>query len=104
MLFRKEANERDMIAFWQWFAQKESWIIEKSKTDGMSVVEAVDKVLKPVFPYFKKEIEFQLGYNDGKGEFFFYDLHNKNLLRDATRLSEIMPEELRKHWTFIIEH
>ncbi len=52
MFFGKEADEKAMIIFWQWFAENETWIIEKSKTDGMSVVEAVDKELKPVFPYF----------------------------------------------------
>ena len=103
-LFKKK--EMDRLAaehFWHWFAEKESWIVETHKTNGMAVVWAVDEQLKPIFPYFKKELEFQLGYNDGKGEFFFFHLGNKNLIHDSATLEAMMPADLRQRWSFITE-
>ena len=105
MLFKKkEADEALMKEFWKWFEEREKWIIETSKVDGMAVVEAVDKFLTPIFQYFKKSIEFQLGFNNGQGEFFFFDLKNKYLNRDAHKLSNLMPDKLKERWVFIIEH
>lgn len=105
MLFSKNLpNEEAMHSFWQWFSDNEQWIIEASKTNPHEIVYAIDEHLVPVFSYFKKELEFQFGYNDGQGEFFFFDLRNRQLRRDAMHLSELMPEELKKRWTFIIEH
>ena len=103
-LFAKK--EMDMAAarqFWSWFAENEQWIIDNLKTNGMDVVWAIDAQIKPVFPYFKKELEFQLGYNEGVGEFFFFHFGNKNLISDGQKLGELMPESLCKSWTFILE-
>ena len=69
----------------------------------MEVVWAIDAQIKPVFPYSKKELEFQLGFNQGVGEFFFFHFGNKNLISDAKKLQELMPESLREKWTFIME-
>ena len=69
----------------------------------MDVVWAVAAQLKPIFPYFTKELEFQLGYNDGQGEFFFFHLGNKNLIRDSAALKAMMPTSLKERWNFIIE-
>lgn len=103
-LFGKKAMDTKAAeAFWNWFAQNEEWIKSTINTDGMSVVCAVDERLTPVFPYFKGVIEFQLGYNDGVGEFFFFHLGNKNLFRDGTALGEMMPDALRAGWTYILE-
>ncbi len=105
MFFQKKiADTAAMNAFWSWFSENEGWIIENIKTNGMLVVSRIDQVLTPVFPYFKKEIEFQLGFNNGKGEFFFFDLNNKYLRRDGLLLGEKMPEGLRQNWQFIVEH
>ena len=90
-------------AFWNWYVAQENWIIDNIKTNGMEVVFAIDAQIKPVFPYFKKELEFQLGFNDGKGEFFFFHLGNRNLLRDGETLKNMMPASLAERWTFIIE-
>lgn len=100
---KKEMNTKAAEDFWTWFAENEEWIISTSKTDGMKVVFALDDRIKPIFPYFKKELEFQLGFNNGKGEFFFFYLGNKYLLRDGGILGEMMPEELKERWTFILE-
>ena len=103
-LFAKKQMDRTAAErFWQWFAEKESWIVETYKTNGMDVVWAVDGQLKPVFPYFRKELEFQLGYNDRKGEFFFFHLGDKNLIRDGAALEAMMPADLRARWSFIME-
>ena len=103
-LFAKK--EMDIIAakkFWNWFVENEQWIIDNINTNGMDVIWAIDAQIKPVFPYFKKELEFQLGFNNGIGEFFFFHFGNKNLISDAQKLSKLMPESLRKNWTFIAE-
>ena len=104
MLFAKK--EMDVAAakrFWAWFEEQESWVIENLRTHGMDVVWAIDAQIKPVFPYFKKELEFQLGFNNGKGEFFFFHFGDKNLVRDAETLEGLMPETLKERWTFISE-
>ena len=100
---KKEMNVEAAKAFWSWFADNKEWIIANIKTNGMQVVLAVDAQLKPVFPYFKKELEFQMGYNNGVGEFFFFHLGNKYLMRDGETLGNMMPEELKENWKFIIE-
>lgn len=104
MLFAKK--EPDIAAakrFWAWFEEQESWVIENLRTHGTDVVWAIDAQIKPVFPYFKKELEFQLGFNNGKGEFFFFHFGDKNLIRDAETLASLMPEALKERWTFISE-
>ena len=100
---KKEMDIAAAEAFWAWFAEKEEWILANLKTNGMDVVWTIDARIKPVFPYFKKELEFQLGFNEGKGEFFFFHFGNKHLMRDGERLAEMMPEGLRGRWTVILE-
>ena len=100
---KKEMDKAAAGRFWQWFSEKEAWIIETYKTNGMAVVWTIDEQLKPIFPYFKKELEFQLGFNDGKGEFFFFHFGNKNLVRDSAALEAMMPTTLKERWTFISE-
>ena len=100
---KKEMDQSAAQRFWQWFEEKEQWIIETYKTNGMAVVWAIDEQLKPIFPYFKKELEFQLGFNNGKGEFFFFHFGNKNLIRDSAALNAMMPAALRERWVYISE-
>lgn len=104
MFFRKKADEEMLKSFWAWFEQNEEWIIATSKTDGMAVVNAVDEKLSPAFASYRVEIEFQLGYNDDHGEFFFFDLNKRALRKDAEKLASLMPAKLQENWTFIIEH
>lgn len=104
-LFRKkEMNMEAAELFWQWFVEHEDWIIETEKTNGQDVVWAVDERIVPIFPYMDAErIEFQFGYNDGKGEFFFFHLDDKYLMRDGEILGQMMPKALVERWTFILE-
>lgn len=105
MLFSKKLpDEEAMHNFWKWFSDNEQWIIETSKTSPTDVVFAVDEKLSPIFSYFKREIEFEFGYNDNQGEFFFFDLRNRRLHKDAVRLAELMPENLKERWIFKIMH
>ncbi len=104
MFWNKKADEAKIKTFWAWFEQNEEWIITTYKTDGMAVVNAVDAKLSPAFACYHVEIEFQLGYNDGRGEFFFYDLHKRALRKDAEKMATLMPDKLKNNWTFIIEH
>ena len=103
LFIKKELNTKAAESFWTWFSENEEWIINTYKSDGMKVVWAVDEKIKPVFPYFKKELEFQLGFNDGKGKFFFFHLGDKNLIRDGKVFGDMMPEGLKTRWTYILE-
>ena len=101
---RKAAIRAAAEAFWAWFAEKEEWITATLGTpNGSDVVWAIDAQIKPVFPYFKKELEFQLGFNEGKGEFFFFHFGNKHLMRDGQAWAELMPADLKARWTVILE-
>ena len=100
---KKVMNEEAAKAFWEWFAEKEEWIINCNSNHDSSFVWAIDEKLKPVFPYFKGELEFQLGYNFGVGEFFFFHFGKKDLVRDGKTLGKMMPSEIAKRWQFILE-
>ena len=103
MFGKKEMNLQEAEKFWNWFEENEDWIKVNLKIRGLAVVEAVDEKLKPVFPYWKKELEFQMGYNEGQGEIFFFHINNRNLVRDAEKLETLMPQTLTKTWRFIAE-
>lgn len=101
---RKEMNRMAAESFWQWFMEHEQWIIENIDKNAQSVVWAIDEQFVPIFPYMSgEEIEFQFGFNGGKGEFFFFHLDDKALIRDGEILKTMMPDSLRKRWTFILE-
>lgn len=104
MLFDKKTDEMSMREFWDWFIENEGWIIENVKTDREDVFSGVDQALAPVFYYLKKDLEYEISYNGEKWEFFFYDLNVKELNRDALKLAQMMPEDLKNRWVFIIEH
>ena len=100
---KKTMNENAAKAFWMWFAEKEEWVINCIANHDSAFVWAIDERLKPVFPYFNGELEFQLGYNDGVGEFFFFHFGKKELIRDGEILGKIMPVEIAKNWKFILD-
>lgn len=97
---KKEIDMQAAKAFWNWFTENEQWIINNFPQNGLDVIYAMDDRLTPVFPYFKKQLEFQYGYHDGKGEIEFFHLHNKYLIRDSEILKSMMPECLKARWTF----
>lgn len=100
---KKVMDEEAAKTFWAWFAEKEGWLINCIMNHDSAFVWAIDEKLKPVFPYFKGELEFQLGYNDGVGEFFFFHFDKKDLARDAEALGKMMPPEIAKKWQMILE-
>lgn len=101
--FAKKMNEEAAKAFWAWFEAQEKWIIDCIAKSDSAFIWEIDKRLKPVFPYFRGELEFQLGYNDQKGEFFFFHFGKKELMRDGETLGKMMPPILANNWTFILE-
>ena len=101
---KKVMNEDAARAFWTWFAENEKWVVECLFKHDSAFVWAIDERLKPVFPYFKGELEFQLGYNDGVGEFFFFHFGNRALVRDGDALGKMMPAEIAENWKFILEN
>lgn len=100
---KKEMDTEAANRFWNWFVENEDWIISNINTNGMDVVWAVDEQIKPVFPYWKKELEFQLGFNNGEGEFFFFHFGNKILMNDSVVFKNMMPKKLLERWVFITE-
>lgn len=103
LFFQKNMDEAAAQAFWAWFSEQEDWIIDCISKHDSAFIWAIDERLKPVFPYFKKELEFQLGYNKGIGEFFFFHFGKKELAHDAETLGKMMPPEIAKNWKFILE-
>lgn len=92
--------------FWRWFAREEGRIASMAAaggSQGAAIVGELDRHLTPVFPYERGDnIQFQLGCNDGKKEFFFYHHNDPRLHRDGQRLRDAMPRELSA-WTFHLE-
>ena len=100
---KKEMNTEAAMAFWVWFEEQEAWIVDCIVRHDAAFVWAIDERLKSVFPYFRGELEFQLGFNDGAGEFFFFHFGNKNLMRDGETFARMMPAALAKSWKVILE-
>ena len=100
---KKTMNEDAAKSFWVWFEEKEEWIINCLANHNHAFIWAIDERLKPVFPYFKGELEFQLGYNNSVGEFFFFHFGKKDLARDGEALGKMMPTEIAKNWKLILE-
>ena len=100
---KKYMDEEAAKVFWAWFEEQEVWIIDCIAKSDAAFVWAIDERLKPVFPYFRGELEFQLGYNEGVGEFFFFHFGKKELVRDGQTLGKMMPMTLAKKWKFILE-
>ena len=90
---KKEMDKAAAEAFWVWFEEREAWIIECLDKRDSAFIWAIDK----------KELEFQLGYNNGVGEFFFFHFGKKDLMRDANALADRMPSSLKERWRFISE-
>lgn len=102
-VFSKKMDKAAAQAFWDWFSKEEDWIIKTYRINEPEVVTAIDKRLKPVFPYFRKKLQFQLVFQIGKGEFFFYHMGNRKLSADAAILKDMMPRSLAHHWDLMIE-
>ena len=100
---RKIMNVEAAKSFWVWFTENEEWVINCIANHDSAFVWAIDERLKPVFPYFKGELEFQLGYSDGVGEFFFFHFGKKELVRDGETLGKLMTTEIAKRWQFILD-
>lgn len=100
---KKVMNEEAAKSFWIWFEEQETWIINCISNHDSAFIWAIDERLKPVFPYFKGELEFQLGYNNEVGEFFFFHFGKRELARDAQTLGEMMPATIANKWKFILE-
>lgn len=98
-----QINEEAAKEFWAWFGQQEDWIKDCIAKQDSAFIWAIDERLKPVFPYFQKELEFQLGYNDDVGEFFFYHFGKKQLAHDGKILGSMMPPAIAKNWQFILQ-
>ena len=90
-------------AFWEWFESEEAWIIECISKNDASVIWAVDERIKQVFPYYRDEVEFQLGFNDGQGEFFFYHAYVKILMRESEKFGSLMTPKIASRWNYIVE-
>ena len=102
LFIKKTMNEDAAKSFWVWFEEQESWIIDCLSNHDSTFIWAIDERLKPVFPYFKGELEFQLGYNNGVGEFFFFHFGKKALIRDGEILGNMMPLKIKDKWKYVL--
>ena len=100
---KKQINIDAAKKFWEWFLQEENWIITNIKIKPIEVINAIDQNLKPIFPYFKKELEFEFGINSQKKKFFLYHFNNKQLIKDTIIFKNMMPDVLKDRWVMILE-
>ena len=99
----KNINISEATNFWKWFEENEEWVIDCISKSNPEFIWKIDSLLKKDFPYFKKELEFELGINKSVKEFYFYHFGNKYLIRDSEILKNMMPENIAKRWKFFIE-
>lgn len=92
-------------AFWAWFGENEEKIIEKLSGAGASqVIEWVDEKICPIFPYVPADaVQFELGWNNGVGEFFFFHNGNERLGSDGETFASMMPEHMKTRWTVKVQ-
>ena len=102
-LSKKRMNEEAAKAFWMWFEKEEAWIIDCISKNDSSVIWAVDEKLKLAFPYYSDEIEFQLGFNNEQGEFFFFHDYRKELMKDSEKFGALMTPKIASRWSYIVE-
>jgi hypothetical protein len=88
--------------FWDWFAQNEDQIVEKTLAGGeeAEIITARIRVrLAGVFPYAKpSDIEFQLTGDGEKNQLAVYHFNRDRMKADAEELCSRIPEELRERW------
>lgn len=91
--------------FWTWFAENEAKIIEKLSGSGaVEVIGWVDEKICPVFPYMPGDmVHFELGFNSGAGEFFFFHNDDEKLRADGEIFAAMLPEELKDRWTVKVQ-
>ena len=99
---KKEMDRESAIKFWDWFSAQEADIIRQIESHESEFIWDIDAKLKPVFPYFHKELEFQLGFDKGTGEFFFFHFGKHPLMEDAKVWAALKPESLN-HWKIILD-
>lgn len=88
--------------FWDWFAQHEDEIVEKTLAGGeeAEIITARIRVrLAVAFPYEKPEdIEFQLTGDGTKNQLAVYHFNRERMKADAEELCRRIPEELQDRW------
>ena len=93
--------------FWQWFHLKEGSIVElveKGRKEAKIVHKQFDLWLAPVFPYAKPgQIDIALKCSNDGHTFTLQCGGNEQLFADADKFAELIPEGLRRMWTFVAE-
>ena len=102
-----EMDENAGKHFWQWFHLKEGSIVElveKSRKDAKIVYKQFDLWLAPVFPFAKPgQIDVTLNCSNDGHTFTLHCGGNEKLFEDADKFAALMPEGLRRMWTFVAE-
>lgn len=102
-LFAKKNINMDAVdLFWVWFLENEQWIIDNFDDRGLEIVKEMSSRLKPIFPDFKGQIEFDFTFFKGAGEFNFYHNNKNYLLNGSKILIDKMPIEISQRWTFSV--
>ena len=91
--------------FWAWFGENEPKIMEKLSGSGaVEVIGWVDEKICPVFPYMAADdVHFELGFNNGVGEFFLFHHGDEKHQADCESLAAMLPEELKTRWTVKVQ-
>ena len=102
-----EMDENAAKLFWQWFHLKEGSIVElmgKGRKEAKIVYKQFHLWLAPVFPFAKPgQIEVTLDCSNDGHTFTLHCGGNEQLFADADKFAALMPEGLRRMWTFVAE-
>ena len=99
-------DEASAQNFWAWFAENEPKIVEKLSGNGaVEVVGWVDEKICPVFPYMvADDVHFELGFNNGVGEFFLFHRGDEKHRVSCERFAAMLPEKLKTRWTVTLRN
>lgn len=100
-------NEEAISAFWQWFTENETSLLELyNQRDEELPEEFVSQFIarmEPCFPFEHKPLEVSAHEDDEAPELYFFDGYNRSLTEGYGRFFAACPAEIASRWTFTIE-
>ncbi len=91
--------------FWREFERCEGEMQKNLRSEnGGVVVEQLDRMLQPLFPFVQRELAFGIMTEEEKCAVEFSDFYVKSLNAGYKELLEMCPADLKKRWNFEIIH
>ena len=91
--------------FWKEFSRCEKEMFEDLHSEnGGAVVEQLDRMLQPLFPFMHRDLAFGIMTEGDKCTVEFSDFYVKSLNAGYKELVELCPNDLKKRWNFEIIH